>query len=72
MNGVTLRPPELPNTDDDMSEDTVDSMAGSLGLSLPADSDELYPELARSNIVASLAGPLAEIRSAARLISWAL
>ena len=63
VNGVTLRPPDLPNTDDGMDEDTFDSMAGSLGLSLPADySDELYPELARSTIVAGLAGPLAEMR----------
>lgn len=63
VNGVALRPPELPNADNGLGEDTFDSMAGSLGLSLPADySDELYPELARSTIVTSLAGPLAEIR----------
>ena len=63
VDGVTLRPPGLPKMDDGMDEDTFDSMAGSLGLSLPADySDELYPELARSTIVASLAGPLAEMR----------
>ena len=63
VNGVTLRPPGLPRMDDGMDEDTLDSMAGSLGLLLPADySDELYPELARSTIVASLAGPLAEMR----------
>ena len=53
VNGVTLRPPGLPNTDDGMSEDTFDSLAGSASH---------FPLTTATCSIRSLLGPTSSLR----------